>query len=471
MTHESRPELNTPWSGDLPSAFGLYDPANEHDACGVSFVVDIKGRASHEIVAMGIGALCNLEHRGASGAEANTGDGAGITIQIPDRFLRAVVDFALPPAGAIRGRDGVPADRGGRHRAGRLAHREDRRQRGIARPRMARRAGRRLDDRRRRSRRSCRSSASCSSAPRKAADRPDDARAARVRGAQARRARGRQVASTSRASRRARSSTRGCSPRRSCRSSSPTSPTSGSSRRSRSSTRASPPTRSRRGRSRTRTATSPTTARSTRSRATATGCARARRCSRATASPATSSRIFPICTPGGSDTASFDEVLELLHLGGRSLPHAVLMMIPEAWENHAAMSAEKRAFYRVPRVAHGAMGRPGVDRVHRRHRRRRGARPQRPAPEPLLGDRRRPRDHGERGRRPRHRSGTRREEGPPAARDGCSSSTRATAASSTTTRSRRTSRPSFPTRSGCTAASSTSRTCPTASTSSTATSR
>ncbi len=46
-------------------------------------------------------------------------------------------------------------------------------------------------------------------------------------------------------------------------------------------------------------------------------------------------RLFPICTPGASDSASFDEVLELLHLGGRSLPHAVLMMIPEAWENHA----------------------------------------------------------------------------------------------------------------------------------------
>src|SRR4051794_28197051 len=56
-------------------------------------------------------------------------------------------------------------------------------------------------------------------------------------------------------------------------------------------------------------------------------------------------RIFPICTPGGSDTARFDEVLELLHLGGRSLPHAVLMMIPEAWENHESMSEERRAFY------------------------------------------------------------------------------------------------------------------------------
>ncbi|WP_370116025.1 glutamate synthase large subunit [Streptacidiphilus sp. MAP12-33] len=56
-------------------------------------------------------------------------------------------------------------------------------------------------------------------------------------------------------------------------------------------------------------------------------------------------RIFPICTPDHSDTASFDEVLELLHLGGRSLPHSVLMMIPEAWENHATMEPARRAFY------------------------------------------------------------------------------------------------------------------------------
>jgi glutamate synthase (NADPH/NADH) large chain len=56
-------------------------------------------------------------------------------------------------------------------------------------------------------------------------------------------------------------------------------------------------------------------------------------------------RCFPICTPGMSDSASFDEVLELLHLGGRSLPHAVLMMIPEAWENHESMDEARRAFY------------------------------------------------------------------------------------------------------------------------------
>src|SRR3546814_8981370 len=56
-------------------------------------------------------------------------------------------------------------------------------------------------------------------------------------------------------------------------------------------------------------------------------------------------RLYPICIPGASDSASFDEVLELLHMGGRSLPHAVLMMIPEAWENHTEMDAKRRAFY------------------------------------------------------------------------------------------------------------------------------
>ena len=77
--------------------------------------------------------------------------------------------------------------------------------------------------------------------------------------------------------------------------------------------------------------------------------------------------------------SSFDEVLELLALGGRSLPHAVLMMIPEAWENHESMSRGEAGVLPVPRVADGAVGRPRVDRVHRRHRHRRGARPQRAA--------------------------------------------------------------------------------------------
>ena len=85
---------------DLLPAQGLYSPDFEHDACGVSFVVDIKGRASHAIVSQGINALCALQHRGASGCEVNTGDGAGILIQVPDRFLREVVDFDLPEAGS-----------------------------------------------------------------------------------------------------------------------------------------------------------------------------------------------------------------------------------------------------------------------------------------------------------------------------------------------------------------------------------
>ncbi len=72
----------------LPAAQGLYDPRNEHDACGLGFVVDLKGRQSHKLVRDGLKALENLDHRGACGWEDNTGDGAGILIQIPDRFLR-----------------------------------------------------------------------------------------------------------------------------------------------------------------------------------------------------------------------------------------------------------------------------------------------------------------------------------------------------------------------------------------------
>jgi glutamate synthase (NADPH) large chain len=79
---------------------GLYDPATEHDACGVGFVVHIKGHRSHAIVQKAMQVLINLEHRGASGSEANTGDGAGILVQTPDRFFRRTVAFALPPEGA-----------------------------------------------------------------------------------------------------------------------------------------------------------------------------------------------------------------------------------------------------------------------------------------------------------------------------------------------------------------------------------
>ena len=78
---------------------GLYAPAYEHDACGVSFVVDLHGRRSHRLVQQALTSLCNLEHRGATGAEENSGDGAGILVGVPDRFLRSVVGTELPPAG------------------------------------------------------------------------------------------------------------------------------------------------------------------------------------------------------------------------------------------------------------------------------------------------------------------------------------------------------------------------------------
>jgi len=85
-----------------PSAQGLYDPRHERDACGVGFVVDLHGRRSHRIVAQALTVLKNLLHRGACGCEPNTGDGAGILIQMPDRFLRRECDrlgIALPPSG------------------------------------------------------------------------------------------------------------------------------------------------------------------------------------------------------------------------------------------------------------------------------------------------------------------------------------------------------------------------------------
>src|ERR1700753_503022 len=86
----------------VPEAQGLYDPQNEHDACGVGFVAHIKGKKSHEIIQQGLKILENLDHRGAVGADPLMGDGAGILIQVPDGFYReemAKQGVTLPPAG------------------------------------------------------------------------------------------------------------------------------------------------------------------------------------------------------------------------------------------------------------------------------------------------------------------------------------------------------------------------------------
>ena len=79
---------------------GLYSPSDEHDSCGVGFVAHVKGARSHSIVRSALDLLINLEHRGACGSDPDTGDGAGILIQMPDRFFRKSVSFALPPAGS-----------------------------------------------------------------------------------------------------------------------------------------------------------------------------------------------------------------------------------------------------------------------------------------------------------------------------------------------------------------------------------
>src|SRR3954471_10474480 len=86
----------------LPAKQGLYNPENEHDACGLGFIFNINGEPSHEIITKGIQILINLTHRGACGCDPETGDGAGILIQIPDKFFRrecASLGFTLPPVG------------------------------------------------------------------------------------------------------------------------------------------------------------------------------------------------------------------------------------------------------------------------------------------------------------------------------------------------------------------------------------
>ena len=445
----------TTWTitgGDMtaPAPQGLYDPRHEHDSCGVAFVVDVAGRRSHDVVARGRAALCRLDHRGARGAEPNTGDGAGVMIQIPDEFYRAVVDFELPPAGRVRDRSGLPADRRRTTRPGRS--RCWRSTRWSRAPR-------------------CSAGATCRSTPtdlghtalaaqprirqvflaaqrlRDGADGPGrraalraGARAGHVLRAQADRAgdprpRRRDVLPVA------------VQPHHRLQGNVDAGPgdhvlpgpvrRAGGQRDRAGALAASPPTRSRPGRWPTRTATSPTMERSTRSGATGTGWPPARRCCAAALIPGDLRRIFPVCTPSYSDSANFDEVLELLHLGGRSLPHAMLMMIPEAWENDDSMDAAAARLLPLPLLPDGAVGRSGQRRLHRRYGRRRGAGPQRPAPGPMVAHPRRPGRAGQRGRRARRRPVRGGGQGPAAAGPDVPGRHRRPAGSSRTTRSRR----------------------------------
>src|SRR5210317_685438 len=99
---ESTMRFNKLNGTNINSGTGLYDPANEHDSCGVGFIADIKNRKSHKIVQDGLTILANLTHRGAVGADPLAGDGAGILIQVPDRLMRSEAEklgFELPAPG------------------------------------------------------------------------------------------------------------------------------------------------------------------------------------------------------------------------------------------------------------------------------------------------------------------------------------------------------------------------------------
>ena len=332
----------------VPPAQGLYDPSAEHDACGVAFVVDARGRRSRAIIDQGLTALHNLDHRGAAGAEPSSGDGAGILTQIPDALLRQEVGFFLPGAGSYAvGMAFLPADEADTEKAidiiERIAEEE-----GLAvlgwrpLPVDAEAAG---------------------VGPTALSVMPSFeqlfvASASGVSGDGLER----QVfCLRKRAERETADAGVGTYfPSLSSRTlvykgmlttaqllpffpdlADPRYESALALVHSRFSTNTFPSwplahpfryiahngeintVRGNRNRMRSREAR------------LVSGLI-----------PGDLQRLFPICTPDASDSAAFDEVLELLHLGGRTLSHAVLMMIPEAWENHGEMDAERRAFYR-----------------------------------------------------------------------------------------------------------------------------
>jgi glutamate synthase (NADPH/NADH) large chain len=337
-----------------PQPQGLYDPRHEHDSCGVAFVVDVAGRRSHDVVARGKAALCRLDHRGARGAEPNTGDGAGITIGIPDEFFRAVVEFPLPAAGwyaagvvflpqdesdaakavqvlekyalvegaNVLGWRDVPVDPTGLGESALAAMPRIKQVFLTANRLSANENGDLLEGLelervmygvRKQTERETRdrgleayfSSLSGRTIVYKGMLTPDqvdsfypDLSDERVVSA---------IALV----------------------------------HSRFSTNTFPswplahPYRYIAHNGEINTI-----------RGNRNWMAAREALLKSDLIPGDLRRIFPVCTPSYSDSANFDEVLELLHLGGRTLPHAVLMMIPEAWENDDAMDEQRRDFYR-----------------------------------------------------------------------------------------------------------------------------
>ncbi len=321
-------------------AQGLYDPAYEHDACGVAFIANLGGEASNDIIAKGLTALTNLDHRGATGADAAAGDGAGMLLQVPDRFVREVVDFDLPePGHYAMGMAFLPTDPQRRASAKRtiefLATEEalvvhgwravpsnDSTLSPISRENMpyfeqlfvsspGGEGGIELDRLIYPLRQRIRNEAgvyfaSLSSrttvykgmlTTEQLAEVFPDLLDERMESALA--------LVHSRFSTNTFPAWELSHPYRLIAHNGEINTVKGN-----------------RNWMRAREALLDTDL-----------------------IPGDLERIFPIVTPGGSDSCSFDEALELLHLGGRSLPHAILMMIPEAWENHAEMDQARRDFY------------------------------------------------------------------------------------------------------------------------------
>jgi glutamate synthase (NADPH/NADH) large chain len=332
VTHHQQHPSSTP---------GLYDPQFEHDACGVAFVADLAGRRNHDIVSKALIALRNLEHRGARGAEPETGDGAGILIQVPHDFYRAVVDFALPEAGGYAvGTAFLPTDPGEREAVvaafGRIAAEEDAEVLGwrdlpVDTEHVGPTAATTMPH-----------FSQVFVAPRN----PAVEGLALERLAFVVRKRAEHAADVYFPSLSARTivykgmltepqverffpdltdervtSSIGLVHSRFSTNTFPSWPLAHPYRY----VAHNGEINTLRGNRNWMDARESTLA--------------------SDVIDGDLSRVFPVITRGASDSATFDEVLEMLHLGGRSLPHAVLMMIPEAWENHTEMDAARRAFY------------------------------------------------------------------------------------------------------------------------------
>ncbi len=332
---------------------GLYDPAFEHDACGIALVADLHGRKSHTLVRQAVTALEHLAHRGATGAEAATGDGAGILVQMPHRFLSGVLDVDLPAVGGYAaGMVFLPTDPDdaakAEHRFAELAAEENLRVltwRDVpVEPGPLGASARRAMPRLRQV--VVVPEAAAGSAAAADGKAPDGLALDRLTFCLRKRVEhevhGVHVVSLS-------ARTIVYKGMLTPLQLDPFFPDLSDERfdsglalvHSRFSTNTFPSwplahpyrylahngeintLRGNRNWMRAREALL-----------------------QSDLLPGDLERLFPVCDPEGSDSATFDEVLELLHLGGRSLPHAVLMMIPEAWENHAQMDGARRDFYR-----------------------------------------------------------------------------------------------------------------------------